>query len=137
MKIFRQWALTHGSETLSLRAEEGFEWQSLAEGEWADSLITQAGITDTHLPLMPGYDSTSDLSDQPTAAQIKTLRRIREALIKLTDVPTVITLRDFTYAEEIPDDDNMDLDREVIYRTEVCVDITTPTGSEVTRYFQA
>lgn len=137
LAAFHQWALTHGSETLRLRAEEGFEWQSLAEWEWADSLLTKAGITDTPLPEMPGYDQDSSESEQPTAAQIKNLRRFREALAKLTDAPTEVTLRDFTYTENIPDEDNMGQDPEVIKRTEVCVDITTPTGKDVTRYFEA
>lgn len=139
LEDFRQWALTHGSETLRLRVEEGFKWQSLAEGEWADSILTRAGITDTPLPDMLGFDQESEESEQPTAAQIHSLRRIREALASLPDVPTEVAIRDFTYTEEIPDEDNMGQDPETIKRTEVCVDIATPTptGSEVTRYFIA
>ena len=129
------WAINNGSEILRLRAEENLEWQSLADEEWTTAAIAKAGILDECLPGMVGYDSESEFDDTPTVSQMRTLRRIREALATNSALSkATVELRKFTYTEEV--EDYLETPN-VIERTEVDVSIITPTGTTVSRYFLA
>lgn len=134
----RQWALTHGSETLRLRTEEGFSWKELAAEEWADALIAKAGITHPMLETPDGYSPDGENAQEPTISQIQSLREIRDLLAATAaDTPHKTCLTDITYTEDTDEDEYPGDDPDVIHRTEVQVDITCPTGVTVTRYFQA
>ena len=115
--------------------EENLEWQDLAREEWTDTAITKAGVIDECVPTMVGYDSESEFDDTPSADQIRTLRRIREALATNPDLSrATLELRKFTYTEETEDYYETP---DVTTRTEVDVSIPTPTGHFVSRYFLA
>ena len=132
---FLAWAINNGSETLRLRAEENLEWQGLAVEEWIAAAIAKAGILDACMFSMVGYDDKSEFDDTPTASQIHTLRRIREALATNPELTKATAeLRKFTYTEEVGDDQET---QDVIDRKEVEVSITTPIGTTVSRYFLA
>lgn len=130
----RQWTLANGSETLRLRAEEGFAWRSLAEQEWADAMLTQVGITQPAVPAMDGYgfDDHSDACTTPTATEVKKLRVFREALKTIPEMAAEVELRTFTYTKEL--DKQHDGDPEKIVRTELKVTVNGPARGEV-RYY--
>jgi hypothetical protein len=135
-ETFRQWAITHGSETLRLRAEEGFIWPALAAEEWATAMLAQAGITDTPLTDPEGYTPDCDSLGEPTAEEIKNLRRFRQALATVPELETTVELKIATYTEESDGDHYQPEEPVIITRHEIHVKITTPHGTE-TRWFQA
>lgn len=128
----RQWTLANGSETLRLRAEEGFAWRSLAEQEWADAMLAQVGITQPAVPAMDGFDADSDACTTPTATEVKKLRVFREALKTIPEMAAEVELRTFTYTKEL--DKQHDGDPEKIVRTELKVTVNGPARGEV-RYY--
>ena len=128
----RQWTLANGSETLRLRAEEGFAWRSLAEQEWADAMLTQVGIAQPAVPTMDGFDDNSDACTSPTATEVKKLRVFREALKTIPEMAAEVELRTFTYTKEL--DKQHDGDPEKIVRTELKVTVNGPARGEV-RYY--
>jgi hypothetical protein len=127
----RHWAIAHGSETLRLRTEEGMNWITLATSEMADSLLITAGITGS-LADPEGYNPSSSEPEAPTAAQIKELRRIREAAASIPGLTAEVEMIDCEYTPEEDDGYN----DEVIRRTEIRVELTLPTG-KVIRYYPA
>jgi len=129
----RQWSLTHGSETLRLRTEENIEWQCLAREEWADDAIRRAGI-DTRVPDMDGFNNKQISVINPTAQEIKGLRRIREAIAKIPEAQAIVNLVAYRYTER--NDDYHTDEPEVITRNEIAITIRG-MHCDVVRYFWA
>ncbi len=133
----RRWAIAHGSETLRLRIDGGFEWTGLALTEWADQEF--AAISGGAAPLddPEGYEPDGDEPRlAPTLAEMLSLRRWREAVgdrgtaeLVLVKYTPVVDEDDDGY----PDDD----DRPVIHRTEIKVTVRPPLGGPIARYYPA
>jgi hypothetical protein len=117
-QALRHWSLANGSETLRLRTEENLDWQDLAREEWADDAIRRAGI-DTPVPILEGYECEEIPVTEPTAQQIRALRRIRDAIAKIPEANATVKLVAYRYTEE--NDDYHTEEPKVITRKEIAV----------------
>lgn len=133
-EISRKWALANGSETLRLRIEENLDWEPLFREEWADDVIRRAEIG-TPLSDKDGFTCTTEDLKEPTAKEIKALRRVRNTLASIPEAIAEVKLVKCEYTGKI-NEENYYKEREVISQNELAVTIKG-IACEETRYFTA
>lgn len=133
----REWAVQNGSETLRYRVEDGYEWQGLAEREYADSVMASLALGLPGAGAPDGYKKANEeVRTTPTLKEIQTVRNVR----KLAEgKPVEVSLVWCKYAPK-SDPDSYDYDDpnvEKIGRTFSCelkVLVTCPTGRQIAYY---
>lgn len=81
MERLKTWALGNGSELLQERINSGFDWKSLAEQEFVDSIVQKMDVgLPVSLDELEHY--TADSADErrmPTLTEIKHFKRLKES----------------------------------------------------------
>lgn len=124
------WAVEHGSATLKARIEDGYEWIGLAQSEYGDSVVAELG-EECGCEL---YDEDPKISERttPTLEEIEAVRSLRK---RLEGKPATVALKWVEYTAT-PDPEDYDSgDPETSKRAELCVKVTTPTGSVRVYYY--
>lgn len=123
----REWAAGHGGELLRARLAheaEGVEWVALAEQEWADAAVAPLGAA------IPDPYQRKDVTGREarTTPTLDELRRLDAARA------TLCGRGKFSVACEVSLWWMSGIDIEPF--TSLCVDVTTPTGREIERWFE-
>lgn len=132
--ILRDWATANGSELLRERIANNFEWVSLAEQEYADSVFAALALPFDDCDEDPSGYTHDDTSERttPTLEEIQALKLARE---RCSAHSAEVCLDWVTYKED-RDEDDYDADEPgVLKRAELEVTVTCPTGRTITRFF--
>ena len=128
------WARDHGSELLKERLAGHFDWEKLAENEFADAVAAQVQgelVPDDETPEGYVHDETTDRTT-PTLEEIRSLKAVRA---RLGDLPAVARLVWIKYKPQ-EDEYGYPGDAEPYGETNLALTVTCPNGAERVRYFK-
>lgn len=136
-EALRQWALVSGSELLKARIADGFEWEGLAESEYAQNVVDQIAVGLEEAPSPDGYgDADVKGRTTPTLDEITSLRHVRQRA-EAVKAPVEAQLKWLVYPVE-EDEDGFPgdaEDEEALSRAELEIRVVCPNGVGRVFYF--
>lgn len=137
-EALRQWALANGSKLLKARIADGFEWEGLAETEYARNVVNQIATDLEEAAGAPDGYGDADVKERttPTLDEITSLRNVRQRA-ESVKVPVEMQLKWLVYPVAMDEDGYPgDVeDDEALSRTELEIRVTCPNGARRVFYF--